>query len=220
MDESHLQMLADGARIAGVPLDTAQRELFRLYIDELLLWNRRYNLVAAADPEEIVVRHVLDSLAVVPLLPRRDGLLLDIGSGAGFPGIPLKIACPSLEVRLLEASRKKSSFLKRVAGILNLEGIGVLWERTEDCLRRDGVAGSFDMVISRAVLPLLRFAEIGSPFLRPGGYLVVMAGPATDSRISPPEKAGLSPISIHEYRLPLSGDRRKIFLYKKSMQIK
>lgn len=220
MDESHLQMLADGARIAGVPLDTAQRWRFRLYIDELLLWNRRHNLVATTDPEEIVVRHVLDSLAPIPWLPRQDGNLLDIGSGAGFPGIPLKIALPSLEVSLLEASRKKASFLKRVVGILGQDGIDVLWERAEDFLGRKGVAGSFDMVISRAVFPPSGFALAGSPFLRPGGHLIVMAGPGADNRTLPPAEACIEPVSIHEYTLPFSGDRRKIFLYKKSMQIK
>ncbi len=220
MEESHLQMLAEGARIAGVPLDTAQLALFRLYIDELLLWNRRHNLVATNDPKQIVIRHVLDSLAPVPRLPRRDGRLLDMGSGAGFPGIPLRIACPRLDVLLLEASRKKASFLKRATGILGQDGIDVLWERAEDSLRREGVAGSFDMVISRAFLPPSRFALAGSPFLRPEGYLVVMAGPGSDNRTSPPEEARLEPVSIHDYELPFSGDRRKMFIYKKACNIR
>jgi 16S rRNA (guanine527-N7)-methyltransferase len=210
-------MLADGARMAGIPLDAAQLECFRLYLDELLLWNRRYNLVATEDPGEIIVRHVLDSLAPIPRLPRREGRMLDIGSGAGFPGIPLKIALPALEILLLEASRKKSSFLKRALAILGREGIDVLWVRAEDYLRREGVPGSFDMVISRAVFPLARFAVSGSPFLRPGGYLVVMAGPGTDNRTSPPAESSLEPVSIHEYALPFSGGRRKMFIYKKAL---
>lgn len=220
MEESHLQMLAEGARIAGVPLVAKQLDLFRQFMDELLLWNRRHNLVATSDPEEIVTRHILDSLATVPRLPRREGCLLDIGSGAGFPGIPLGIACPRLDVLLLEASRKKASFLKRAAGILGQDGIDVLWERAEDYLRREGVAGSFDMVISRAVFPLPRFALAGSPFLRPEGYLVVMAGPGTDNRTSPPKEASLEPVSIHDYGLPFSGERRKMFIYKKARNIR
>jgi 16S rRNA (guanine527-N7)-methyltransferase len=214
-------VLAEGARIAGVPLGVTQVELFRTFMDELLLWNRRHNLVATSDPEEIVTRHILDSLATVPRLPRREGCLLDIGSGAGFPGIPLGIACPRLDVLLLEASRKKAAFLKRAAGILGQDGIDVLWERAEDYLRREGVAGSFDMVIFRAVFPL--------PPVCPGripvpeaceGYLVVMAGPGTDNRTSPPKEASLEPVSIHDYGLPFSGERRKMFIYKKARNIR
>jgi len=215
MEDFHLQLLAEGARMTGVPLDPGQLERFRLYVDELLLWNRRHNLVATDDPEEIVVRHVLDSLAPVPVLPGREGRLLDIGSGAGFPGIPLKITRPSLEVQLLEASRKKSSFLKRAAGLLELDGLGVVWGRTEEIVLREGIAGSFDMVISRAVFPLPRFAAAGAPFLHPGGHLIVMAGPGTDDRATPPPETGLERVASHAYALPFSGDRRKIFLYKK-----
>jgi 16S rRNA (guanine527-N7)-methyltransferase len=216
MEESHLQLLAAGARTAGVPLDSGQLRRFRLYLEELLLWNRRCNLVSSDDPEEIVLRHVLDSLAMVPLLPRRDGRLLDIGSGGGFPGIPLKIARTSLDVVLLEASRRKASFLKRAAVILGLEGLEVRWERTEEYLRREGVRGSFDLVVSRAVFPPPRFAAAGAPFLRPGGHLLIMAGPATDTRMPPPPGTFLEAHSSHEYTLPGTGENRKIIIYIKS----
>lgn len=216
MEDAHLEMLAEGARLAGVPLDAVKRRRFGLYLDELLLWNRRCNLVATMDPEEIIVRHVLDSLAPIPWLPGIEGRLLDIGSGAGFPGIPFKIALPSLEVCLLEASRKRSSFLKRVLGLLELNGIEAVWGRTEGYMGREGMAGSFDWVTSRAVFPLPRFAAEGAPFLKPGGHLLVMAGPGADDRSTPPASALLERVSSREYRLPFSGDHRKMIIYIKS----
>lgn len=118
-------LLERGTRAVGLALSPVQVDQFLTYLELLLKWNRKMNLTALRAPEEIISRHFLDSLLLIPYLPEK-GRLLDIGSGAGFPGLPLKIARPGLSVDLAEATDKKVSFLKEVIRCLGLQGIRVL----------------------------------------------------------------------------------------------
>jgi 16S rRNA (guanine527-N7)-methyltransferase len=111
MDDTLIKTLAEGAAEISVRLGTAELECFVAYHREILLWNRRINLVSERSSREIVVRHFLDSLTPAPFLERPQGSLIDLGSGGGFPGIPLRIALPDLQLSLIETSRKKSSSL-------------------------------------------------------------------------------------------------------------
>lgn len=168
-------LLRQGSQEVAVDLEDIQIELFGVYLQELLEWNKTFNLTGIRDPENIVIKHFVDSLTPLPYL-KPFGRLLDIGPGAGFPSIPLKIAAPGLEVQLVEASRKKVSFLKHIIRILKLDSVIVINGRIEDVELPDK---SFDTIISRAFNRLEPLVKIVSPLMEPGNTLVAMLGPTT-----------------------------------------
>jgi 16S rRNA (guanine527-N7)-methyltransferase len=169
MDETVIKTLSDGAAAIGVRLGAAELDLFAAYHREILFWNRRINLVSERSSREIVVRHFIDSLTPVPFLDRPEGTLIDLGSGGGFPGIPLRIALPGLQLFLVEALRKKSSFLSQVVRSLGLGGVQVIRERVEEMTAGGNLFGRFDTVISRAAFKLPDLIRTASFFLKPGG---------------------------------------------------
>ena len=166
-----------GRRRSASASEQTELDLFAVYHRELLLWNRRINLVSEQSSREIVIRHFLDSLTPAPSIDRPDGLLIDLGSGAGFPGIPLRIALPGLQLTLVESSRKKTSFLSHIVRTLRLDGVTVIRERVEALIGEKALAGSFDTVLSRAAFKLPELIRMASFFLKPGGLLIAMKGP-------------------------------------------
>ena len=218
--EELLHTLVMGAASLGITLTGQQEHLFSTFLEELLLWNRRINLIAEASPAEIVVRHFLDSLTPAPFIVRKDGNLLDIGTGGGLPGIPLKIAVPALRVYLLEASRKKTSFLKHIIRRLPLEGATVIDRRVEQTLQEEMYRSRFDTVVSRAALKLPDLTALAGYFLAPGGVLIAMKGPHIEGEIEDASpiaaSAGLLPAKSHLLVLPFTESLRKIVVYRKS----
>ena len=164
MEETWRHTLSEGAAAVGVPLGKAELDLFALYHRELLLWNRRINLVSEQTSREIVVRHFVDSLTPAPWIERPDGLLIDLGSGGGFPGIPLRIALPRLQLTLVESSRKKTSFLAHIVRTLRLDNVTIIRERVEALIGEPACAGSFDTVLSRAAFKLPELLRMASFF--------------------------------------------------------
>lgn len=219
MDETVIKTLSDGAAAIGVPLGPAQLDRFALYHREILLWNRRINLVSERSSREIVVRHFLDSLTPAAFLDRPDGSLLDLGSGGGFPGIPLRIALPGLRLSLVEISRKKSSFLSQVIRILGWDGVQVIRERAEALTTGGSLSGGFDAVISRAAFKLPDLVRTAAFFLKPGGQLVAMKGPdpaeemAEAERIS--EAAGMAFRACRSVRPPGADSLRNLIIYNR-----
>jgi 16S rRNA (guanine527-N7)-methyltransferase len=161
-------LLRQGSLKVGVSLEDLQIELFGVYLQELLEWNKTFNLTGIRNPEDIVIKHFVDSLTPLPYL-EPFSRLLDIGPGAGFPSIPLKIAAPGLQVQLVEASRKKVSFLKHIIRTLKLESVAVMHCRVEDVELPDE---PFDTIAHRDPL-----VKIVSPLMEPGNTLVAMLGP-------------------------------------------
>jgi 16S rRNA (guanine527-N7)-methyltransferase len=219
MDETLITTLSDGAAAIGIRLGPAELDRFATYHREILLWNRRINLVSERSAQEIVIRHFLDSLTPAPFLDRPDGALLDLGSGGGFPGIPLRIALPGLHLSLVETSRKKSSFLSHVVRTLRLDGVDVIRERVEELTAGENLPGRFDMLISRAAFKLPDLIRMASFFLKPGGQLIAMKGPdpqeemeETD-RIS--EAAGMVFTACRAVRPPGADSLRKIIIYNR-----
>ena len=169
------------ARQSGVSLGSAQLDQFALYHKELVSWNTKINLVSAQSAHDIPGRHFLDSLSVARFLDRPDARLLDIGAGAGFPGLPLKIALPALEVHLLEGNRKKVSFLKHIIRELNLAGTQVIHERAQKAARDKRRQEYYDFVVSRAAFNLLDFALLSVPFLALKGKFIAQKGADVES---------------------------------------
>jgi 16S rRNA (guanine527-N7)-methyltransferase len=162
--------LARELAVPGLALTGAQTATLDRYLDLLEKWNRVYNLTAIRDRSRMVTHHLLDSLAVLPHL--RGPHVLDVGSGAGLPGIPIAIAGPSLRVTLLESNHKKSAFLTQAVAELQLANAAVVTERVE-AWQTDQ---RFDTIVSRAFAELGEFVTLSGRLLAPGGILAAMKG--------------------------------------------
>lgn len=217
--ETPSQTLIAGARALGIILSAEQVDLFSAFLEELLFWNRRMNLVAEASPQEIVIKHFLDSLTSVSFITRKEGSLLDIGTGAGFPGIPLRIAIPALRVSLLEASRKKTSFLKHLIRSLSLEGTTIIHKRVEESLQEEMYRSCFDTVISRAAMNFSALLTTAGYFLTQGGVLIAMKGVNIERPLAEASlitaSLGLINTGCHLVELPISRLPRMILVYRK-----
>jgi len=169
------RLFLQASQEVSVFLSAQQVELFWLYLQELLDWNRTFSLTGIKNPDDIIIKNFIDSLTPLPYLDS-SGRLLDIGSGAGFPSIPLKIASPELEVQLVEASRKKVSFIKHLIRTLGLKGVSVLHCRVEEMEQPER---SFHTIISRAFRRPAPLLQLVSPLMESSTTLVAMLGPTT-----------------------------------------
>ncbi|KAF0134514.1 MAG: 16S rRNA (guanine527-N7)-methyltransferase [Candidatus Saganbacteria bacterium] len=142
---------------------------FEIYLQELLEWNKKFNLTAVTEPDEIKIRHFEDSLSILQAIEINDQKIADIGSGAGFPGVPLKIVRPNIRLTIIEATKKKTVFLNHLIKALDLKGVEIIWGRAETIKRAD-----FDIVLARAVAKLNKLAVYGLHLLKKGGILVAM----------------------------------------------
>jgi 16S rRNA (guanine527-N7)-methyltransferase len=172
------EVFLSDVRTFGISLSGEQQTAFRRYCDFLLAENRRLNLTAITTPPEVYRKHFLDSLSGLPALPADSGIrLIDVGTGAGFPGLPLKIARPDLRATLLEATRKKAGFLRRLIRELALEDVIVVWGRAETVGRDPQHREQYDVAVARAVAPLPALVELLLPFCRVGGICLAWKGP-------------------------------------------
>ena len=166
-------LFVEGLRQLNIELTARQWEQFERYRQELLDWNTRVNLTAITDPEEVLLKHFLDSLSLLMVYDRPGVRLLDIGAGAGFPGLPLKIVRPQWEVVLLEATGKKVTFLEHIIETLQLKGVVAVHGRAEELAHRPEYRASFDIVTARAVAALPILLEYAAPFCRVGGQIIL-----------------------------------------------
>lgn len=179
-----LPVLEAALKAGGIRLPPGAAEALARHAGEMLRWNPSIRLTAITDPREVAVKHVLDSLLLLRFGPF-SGKLLDVGSGAGYPGIPLAVCLPDCRVTLVEAVGKKCAFLSRAASLLALKNVEVIHGRIE---RKGGVApGPFDKVVSRATFPLEEAVPRLAPHVVPGGRLLLMTGPAADPAVAPGE---------------------------------
>jgi 16S rRNA (guanine527-N7)-methyltransferase len=190
------RLIQDGAKEMGIDIGPEQTEQCALHSVELLRWARKINLTAITDPTEMAVKHYLDSLAPAPWLPEDPPRLLDMGTGGGFPGIPLKIYCKSMPVTLMDASRKKTNFLKHVVRMLGLQEVEVIQTRVEDMSSRS----SYDIIVSRAVSNISELCKMASPLLAPDGTIISFLGKEADSELDLADT--LYDVEIRPYVLP------------------
>ncbi|MBN1219592.1 MAG: 16S rRNA (guanine(527)-N(7))-methyltransferase RsmG [Anaerolineae bacterium] len=171
-------MLYSGVQQFNLSLTAAQLNYFDQYRRELIAWNQKVNLTRIIEPQEIVVKHFLDSLSVYPVLSDLPPgfSVIDVGSGAGFPGLPLKIALPELRLTLLESTGKKTAFLRHIIESLNLIGVTVLTARAEEAGRQPAHRGQYDVAVARAVAALPTLAEYTLPLVKVGGRVIVQKG--------------------------------------------
>ena len=187
-----VDLLKRGAADLGIQLSPRQIKCFQLYYETLADWNRRVNLTAVIEPEEVQTRHFVDSLTVAQVIPRAmlaGGRFADVGSGGGFPGVPLKIAFPAISIALIEATAKKAAFLLHLKGVLSLLDVEVLAERVETLARQPRLRDGFDCVFVRAVAGMSALAELTLPLCRTGGIVVAQKSLGVEEELKASEKA-------------------------------
>lgn len=184
-----LDIVRSEAARYGINLHDAQLLQFERYVRLLAEWNQRVNLVADAAPDVVQRRHIVESLALGAALRERevlrpDSRIIDVGAGAGFPGLPIKIAWPTVRLTLLEATAKKTAFLQSAVEALQLDDTAVLTGRAEDLGHDASLRASFDLVLARAVAPLPALLELTLPFARVGGRVVTPKGSRVDEQVA------------------------------------
>lgn len=207
------KVICTGADGFDIKIDAEKMDRFAAHTVELMQWNKKMNLTAICNPLEIAVKHVLDSIVPSRMIPSGKKKLLDIGSGGGFPGIPLKILIPSLSVTLIDASRKKISFLKHVIRTLKLEKIDAVHIRAEDMAGTAGVEKKFDIIISRALTSLASFVAMALPLLSENGMIIALKGNVEGAEIKTVRsliKSHAMTLTVKQYSLPLLEDSRTI----------
>jgi 16S rRNA (guanine527-N7)-methyltransferase len=212
-----IKLLADEAATFGVELSSLELDLFQRYLEELWEWNKRFNLTGLKTRERMVIELFLDSLIPAPFLPEK-ARMLDVGSGAGFPGLPLKIRLPGLETHLLETNTKKASFLKQVIRSLKLQGADVIQGRIEahkEWLHGEG----YGVITARAVADLNQILLWCSPVLLKSGFLVVFLGAEGEKDVEKNKDlmktGGLRVEKKVSYLLPGRKAKRHTFILKR-----
>ncbi|HET8723688.1 MAG TPA: 16S rRNA (guanine(527)-N(7))-methyltransferase RsmG [Anaeromyxobacteraceae bacterium] len=213
MDAAFQETLASGARALGVTLDARQRDLLARYADRLLAWNRKVNLTAITDPAGLAEKHLVDSLALVPEVAGA-ATLLDVGSGAGLPGIPLAIALPGLAVTCCDTVAKKVAFVKAVSAELDLPVRGVAvraaGEPEAEGLPRAAV------VASRAFADPASWLPLAARYLAPGGTVIATLGQRVDEEAlrAAGAAAGLALVGLRRFELPVSRAQRAVASFR------
>ena len=210
MDDALAKRLNQGAGALGISLPEGAVAPLLRHVELLLKWNRSINLTAVTDPAEVVEKHVLDSLAAAAFVPA--GHLLDAGTGGGFPGIPIRLVRPDVEVTLVDSVGKKVAFLKNVIADLRLTGVQAVATRLGAPAARAATRlGPFDAAVARAFSAPEEWLTLALGYVHPGGTILCLAGPRDDL----PERAGRATLlKIEELRLPFSGAVRRIGVYR------
>ncbi len=212
------QFLAQGARDMGMDLKPGPIRQFAIHARELMAWNKSVNLTAITDHLEVAEKHFLDTLPLGSVVPEQCAVL-DIGSGGGIPGIPLRIVRPDLHLTLIDASRKKVSFLRHVIRMLDLKGIEARQVRAEELGKEhDAKVGPYDVVISRATSKLGTFLHQALPLLHRPGQIVAMKGASVAAELegvgSLIKDEDLT-VNTKTYRLPHLGIERTLIVFGK-----
>jgi 16S rRNA (guanine527-N7)-methyltransferase len=190
-----MQRLIDGAKALNLRLTEGQLAAFQTYYEELVAWNQKFNLTAITDYEQVQIRHFLDSLSCFlaeetrAALSRADARVIDVGAGAGFPGIPLKLICPATRLTLLEATGKKVTFLEHMIDRLLLRRATAIHARAEELAHDPAHREQYDLVLARAVAEMPVVVEYTLPFCRIGGCVVAQKGEAGGAEAWSADKA-------------------------------
>lgn len=217
--------LTDGTQEIAVPLSAESIRAFHVYAAMLRTWNEKMNLTNILDDQGIAIRHFVDSLTLVAHIEeeeerqhRKELSLIDVGTGAGFPGIPLKVTMPELEVTLLDSLNKRISFLNAVCENLHLTGISAIHARAEEGAKNKSYREKFDVATARAVAALPTLCEYCLPYVKVGGIFLAMKGHA-DDEVEAAKKAiitlGGTIENVREFVLPGTDMKRTIVVVRK-----
>ena len=177
------QILADNG------IDSVAIDNFQVYYEMLVGWNEKVNLTAITEEDDVAIKHFLDSLNAAKGMVKDGMKVIDVGTGAGFPGLPVKIANPLVELTLVDSLNKRINFLNEVVAALGLEGVNTVHSRAEDLGVNKDYREKYDMCVSRAVSNLTTLCELCLPFVRVGGLFVSLKGPKAEEEIKEAQKA-------------------------------
>lgn len=191
---------------------------FKKYMDLLLEWNKKINLTAITDEDDIILKHFIDSLTIEKYVDPKQSVI-DIGTGAGFPGIPLKIMNDNVEVTLMDSLNKRINFLNEVIKKLDLKNITTIHSRAEDLAKDNNYRERYDVAVSRAVANLSTLSEYMLPFVKVGGKCICMKGSNIDEERKIAEKAinmlGGKIVNIENFKLANTDNERNIIIIEK-----
>ncbi|UCE51197.1 MAG: 16S rRNA (guanine(527)-N(7))-methyltransferase RsmG [Desulfobacterales bacterium] len=220
-------LIIDGAKELGIEVDRQHAHQFAIHGIELIKWNKKINLTTITDPQEVALKHFLDSIAPVRWIPPSSSLL-DIGSGGGFPGIPLKVVIPSLSVTLIDGSRKKISFLKHIIRILRLKDIDARQIRAEELVKDANFAPVFDVIVGRAISSLESLVRMASLLLAEEGIIIAFKGDVDQKEVNALRLNTLDKVdsatfdhtqyslALEIYKLPFIQSKRSMLILRQS----
>lgn len=218
-DKKWQQTIKDGGISFGVELNQEQLELFTLHAKELIKWNSKFNITAIVKPFDVALKHFIDSIAIAPFVPN-NSKLIDLGSGGGFPGMPLKVVNPLLEVVMVDSAEKKVNFIKYLIGQLGVinpdysKQVKAVHCRAEELAKSPEYANQFDCVISRAFTALDKFTDMALPFLKPNGVILAMKGKLGKDELNSIAIRQDIKTEIYEYALPFESHKRSVVAIK------
>lgn len=205
----------------GIELSDEQLTQFERYYEELVSWNEKMNLTGITARDQVYIKHFYDSISLAFHLPMENvSSMADIGSGAGFPGIPLKICYPHLRLTIIDSLNKRIHFLQHVVDQLGLKEVELLHGRAEDLARKEGLRDSFDLVTARAVARMAVLNEFCLPFAKPGGVFAAMKGSNPEDEVKEATRS-LSElkgkwVSSPEFSLPMENSERHLVIIRKT----
>ena len=218
-----IEILKYGTKEMGIEISHSQAEQFIKYKDILLEWNQKMNLTTITEEREIIVKHFLDSLSCLQTkYLKNTGKMIDVGTGAGFPGIPLRIILPEIKLTLLDSLKKRIGFLEEVCSELGLNGIEFIHGRAEDFGQNRGYREKYKYVVSRAVAALNVLTEYCLPFAQVGGHFICQKGPKLIEEIKDAQKSikilGGKIVEQIKIELPFSDRDHHILVVEKIKQ--
>lgn len=214
--------LAKAAAKYGISLSDTQMEQYNRYFELLVEWNEKINLTAITEPKEVAIKHMIDSITAYDENLFKDGTtVIDVGTGAGFPGLPLKIFCPEIKLTLMDSLNKRIKFLQTVVEELGLKDVECVHARAEEGARNKKYRESFDIAVSRAVARLPILCEYCLPFVKKGGHFIALKGMQYHDEAEEAAKAikvmGGSKTEIRPVKLPELDDKRAVITITKTM---
>ena len=216
-------ILINGAQRLDINLNEEQIKKFSRYLELLIQWNQKINLTSLKTPQEIIIKHFLDSISCIKVINKYTDTerinIIDIGTGAGFPGIPIKIICPCVRLSLLEARKKKTIFLGKVTEEMNFQQVKILNGRVETFGKDPDHRERYDIAISRAVARLNVLSEFCLPLVRVGGLFMAQKGRSYKEEIDKALKVvqllGGELIGVEKVRIPFINQERYLLVIKK-----
>ncbi len=213
------ELLKNGMKKLEIEITEKQIEQFYLYMKLLLEWNEKINLTAIVEPKEVIQKHFIDSATIIKHLTKAKKII-DIGTGAGFPGIPVKIIKPEIEVVLLDSLNKRIMFLEELILKLELKNIKSIHSRAEEAGKNKDYREKFDVVVSRAVANMSTLSEYTIPFIKIGGKGIYLKGSEIDEELEQSKKAinvlGGKIEKIENFTLPDSDIKRNNVIIRKT----
>ena len=214
--------LTKAATEYGISLSDTQMEQYNRYFELLVKWNEKINLTAITEPKEVAIKHIIDSITAYDKnLFQKGTTVIDVGTGAGFPGLPLKIFCPEIKLTLMDSLNKRIKFLQTVVEELGLKDVDCVHARAEEGARNKKYREAFDIAVSRAVARLPILCEYCLPFVKKGGHFIALKGMQYQDEAAEAAKAikvmGGSHTETRPVKLPELDDKRAVITITKTM---